>query len=243
MRVKITLGSSEQKRACSIRKDYKPIIISLLKAIFKSTPIFYELYSKEKKTIPFCSSLYLGKKMAILLDSISFEAPISLFFSTGDLKVFSYFINGCLNFKNQGNEIHILNDETLIIQKIEPLNKTKITTENVVFKTMSPIVLQNPNVDKTDYENFYVTYNQKEFENILNIITQNRMNYLNINNYTKIKITSDYNKTDSIPHYGGYIKATRGVFNVKSSVETLQFLYDYGFGTRTGQLFGMTKLL
>jgi CRISPR-associated endoribonuclease Cas6 len=243
MRAKITLGTSDKKNSRDIRKDYRTIIISFFKSLFESTPIFSQLYSKEKKTIPFCSSLYLGKHMAILQDYISFQAPIYLFFSTGDFQVFSYFINGCLNFKNQNKKIYLLNDETLKIQKIEPMNERKIYSESVVFKTMSPIVLQNPNASKTDYENFFVTIEQEDFETTLNIITQKRMKYLNFNNFSHIEITSNYNKTDSIPHYGGYIKATRGIFEVKSSVETLQFLYDYGFGTRTGQLFGMTKLL
>jgi CRISPR-associated endoribonuclease Cas6 len=46
-----------------------------------------------------------------------------------------------------------------------------------------------------------------------------------------------------VKHYNGYVRGFKGVFELSGSPEILQFVYDYGFGIRTGQGFGLLELV
>ncbi len=242
MRIKIMLGSDDSEKQLLLNKNIKPVGISFLKTIYSKSPVFNNLYNSDKKRMPFCSALYLGKNMKIAEDYIITDSPITFFFSTGRFDIYSYFINGCMDFMNEGKMILLKNNQRLKITKIEPL-PSKTIGKKITIKTMSPFVLQNPKVDRKDFKNFYVTAEHDSFESVLNEVTEKRMAYLGIKGFSPIKIKTNKSKIDQIPHYKGYVRATRGEFELVSSIKTLQFLYDYGIGTRTGQLFGMFRIL
>jgi len=44
-----------------------------------------------------------------------------------------------------------------------------------------------------------------------------------------------------IHHYGGFLKGFKGKFKISSNPETLQFIYDYGWGNRTGSGMGLVE--
>lgn len=234
--------NENSKNEIFLSKEYRSTFISYKKNVFNKSPLFDLLYGLEKKGCPFCSAVYFGKNMRIENEYIKISKSISLFFSTGRFDIYSYFINGCMDFMNEEKEVLLKNAQRLKVTRIEPLPSRTIG-EKITIKTMSPFVLQNPGSDRKDFKNFYITAEHDCFENVLNEVTEKRMGYLGVKGFSQIKIKTNKSKIDQIPHYKGYVRATRGEFELKSSVETLQFLYDYGIGTRTGQLFGMFRIL
>jgi CRISPR-associated endoribonuclease Cas6 len=243
MRVKIIIGDEDSTEEKKIKRDYRSTFISFFKSIFENAKMSKEIYSIHKKVVPFCSSVYLGENMRINENFISFKTPVFLFFSTAEFDVYSSFLNGCIGYLNDKNKIKLKNGQKLCVIKVEPIRHYEIKFEKVNIKTMSPFVVQNMNASRNDYNNLFLTPNSKDFQNVINIITQKKMKYLGVEGYSKITMTTNRMKIDQIPHYKGYIRATRGDFELQSSVETLKFLYDYGIGTRTGQLFGMFRII
>jgi len=191
----------------------------------------------------FCSSIFFGKTFKINNDFIEADSSIILYFSTGRFDAYSYFVNGCIDFINQQKNILLHDNQKLMIKRLDPLPSETIRSKEVKIKTMSPFILQNPKADRKDFRSFYVTAEHDCFESVLNEVTEKRMAYLGEKGFSSIRIKTKKSKIDQIPHYKGYVRATRGEFELESSIETLQFLYDYGIGTRTGQLFGMFRIL
>lgn len=243
MRVKVILKSTNGSDFFSIDKDFRMSFISFFKSIFDGSPKFKELYGNKKQFSPFCSSLYLGKILGFKDNGIQFKPNSTLFFSTGEYDIYSYYINGCLFFKNDNRTIGFGNNQELSISKILPIPDAKPQTKKIVIKSMSPMVVQNACASTKDFDNYYLTPEKKEFQDMINIITQKRMKHLGFYNYNNIDIYPIKFRTEHPKHFGGYLKASKGIFEISSSVETLQFLYDYGIGNRTGQLFGMFEVL
>ena len=229
------------KTLYKIKKNYRPIFLHLFKEIASKSALFDKLYA-EKEFSPFASSVYFGNNFKVLKDGFQFSSPIQLFFSTGQFALYAHFINGCLDFKNNSETIKIDKETEMFVEDIFPIQPEKVSSHEISIKTMSPIVVQNPDASKEDFNNFYLTPNDSYFQEIINIITQKRMHHHETDGFTPITIKTVKSRDEYVYHYGGYVKSSSGIFNLKASKETLQFLYDYGIGNRTGQLFGLFKM-
>ncbi|MEM2742264.1 MAG: CRISPR-associated endoribonuclease Cas6 [candidate division WOR-3 bacterium] len=232
-----------------INHELRKPFISFLKKVFEKSDenYFNELFNS-KKAKPYCFSPYFGKDFA----EKYIGKNISLIFSTGNPDILIHFWNGILALKEDNSDYLSINGIKFYLRNLTLLPPKKINSTKAIFRTIGISVLTNPQQSAKDFENWYITPEQDnldEFNEVLRKRTQER--FLHIKGVNKeINLTfSLLQKPEKlvektiVPHYGGYIKGFRGTFLLEGDPEILQFLYDFGLGVRTGQGFGLLKLV
>ncbi|MEO0102002.1 MAG: CRISPR-associated endoribonuclease Cas6 [candidate division WOR-3 bacterium] len=248
----------------SLPKDYRRYFISLLKKIFTQTGLYQNLY-EEKKFKPYTFSAYLGEKFEIEEEKVQIGENLFLIFSSGDPIVLANFYNGLLEIKRKGEEIP-LGEKKVNIGEITLLPQRKINFPKVLFRTIGVSVLSNPEASAKEFKEWYLLPidDLERFNNVLRERTKEKYKHLN-GEEKEIKLTFQ-NLTEEefrilktggllpanfeqpiketvVEHYGGYVRGFRGVFWLTGDPEILQFIYDYGFGVRTGQGFGCVEII
>jgi len=240
MRIKVLFEGTEVQ---TIDKDYRSYFISFLKMVFERSNLYHEVFSK-KKYRPYAFSPYLGEDFRIEEDKIQIGKNLSILFASGDPVIITNFYNGVLKLKNEGIKLW---NKDIKVKDIELLPYRKIKSTRVLFKTMGICVLSDKRVSAKDFENFYIIPSDdlSRFNICLYERTNERFRYLTKNNEIHpIRITYLKEvKEVVVKHYNGYVRGFKGIFEVEGSPEILQFVYDFGFGVRTGQGFGLLEIL
>jgi len=239
MRIKILFEGEE---VFNLRKDYRSYFISFLKTVFEKTKLLKEIFNK-KEYKPYVFSAYLGKNFKIDKEEIYIGKELSFLFSSGDPLIITNFYNGVLKLKEENLKI---GNKNIKIKNIELLPYKKIKSDKVVFKTIGICILSNKDASKNDFKNFYIIptddlekFNKHLFERInerYRFLTKREDKHF-------IKLNPINIKEIVVKHYGGYVRGFKGIFELKGSPEILQFVYDYGFGIRTGQGFGLLEIV
>ncbi len=260
MRFKIIFASS----ISSLPRDYRHYFISLLKTIFTNGSAYENLYD-DKKFKPLTFSIWLGEDLEIEDEKIKLGENLSLIFSSGDPKILAAFYNSVLELKKEKKEVE-LGDGKLIISDISLLPQRKILSNKVLFKTIGVSVLTDSNASAKDFKQWYLlpTDNLERFNQVLKERTKQRYKFLigedkefslEFKNLTDGEfqilkagclLGSRFDKPIKetvVEHYDGYVQGFRGVFWLTGEPEILQFVYDYGFGVRTGQGFGLLDMI
>ncbi|AEH23307.1 CRISPR-associated protein Cas6 [Thermodesulfobacterium geofontis OPF15] len=240
MKIKIIFESKEK---LSLDKDYRCHFISFLKKVFEKANL--ERIYQRKEYRPYTFSVWLGETFKID-EKLHTDTKISFLFSSGDPVVITNFYNGVLKLKNERFKII---GENFEIKDINLLPYKKIKTNKAIFKTIGVCVLNNPQVQKKDFKSWYITpYDDLDkFNEILYQRTNDRFKYLTGRKDAhpiRLNLLENYPiKEVMVKHYNGYVRGFKGVFELSGSPEILQFVYDYGFGIRTGQGFGLLELV
>ncbi|MEO0115375.1 MAG: CRISPR-associated endoribonuclease Cas6 [candidate division WOR-3 bacterium] len=260
MRIKVNFSPS----VSFLVRDYRRYFISFLKTIFTSQGIYDDLYD-EKKAKPFSFSIWFGEDFRTDDEKITLGENLSLVFSSGDPRILAAFYNGTLDLKKKEEEIS-LGEGKLVVQDISLLPHCKIFSNQVLFKTIGISVLTDPSASAKDFKQWYLlpTEDLAWFNKVLKERIKGRYKYLK--NEDKEFNLEFKNLTDSefqilkagcliglkfdkpiketlVEHYDGYVRGFRGVFWLSGESEILQFIYDYGFGVRTGQGFGLLDII
>lgn len=197
------------------KKNCENIVLSLEKftfAVYFKEPKFYENYIEIS-----------GKK-------------INLNFSCFD-KEFGEELYNVLN-KNRGCNFYFGENRNyispIIIRRID---EKLIQNEEVIFKILSPVLIENNEKITRDTKKYY-TFIDEGFENFLlkNIIEESKNNE-NID----LEII-EYKKT-VVKHYGKKIPATLGSFKIKADKNILDYIYRAGIGQKTEMGFGMLEVV
>ncbi|MCM8811421.1 MAG: hypothetical protein NC917_07255, partial [Candidatus Omnitrophica bacterium] len=122
--------------------------------------------------------------------------------------------------------------------------------DKVLFRTIGVSVLTDPDKSADDFKNWYIIpekENLERFNEVLRKRTEEKLKFLKGID-KKINLEFSFLSESSlfetvIPHYDGYVRGFRGRFILKGDIEVLQFLYDFGFGVRTGQGFGLLEVI
>jgi CRISPR-associated endoribonuclease Cas6 len=240
VRIKILF---EGKEIFNFKKDYRRYFISFLKSVFEKANLL-EIYEK-KEYKPYVFSVYLGKEFKID-EEIQAGKEMSLLFSSGDPVIITNFYNGVIKLKKEDKKIV---GENLKIKDINLLPYKKINKQKAIFKTIGVCVLNNPDAPKDDFKKWYIipTDDIEKFNEILYERINDRYKYLmkrKDNHNIKLNLIKDYPiKEVIVKHYEGYVRGFKGIFELEGSREILQFVYDYGFGIRTGQGFGLLEII
>jgi len=241
MRIKVLF---ESKVNLNLPKDYRRYFISFLKKVFEKSG--FEKIFEMKKYRAYTFSVWLGENFKID-DEVSTDTKISLLFSSGDPVIITNFYNGVLRLKKEERYKPI--GELLEIKDVVLLPYKKIKANKAIFKTIGVCVFNNPQAPKKDFKSWYITpYDDLDkFNEILHQRTNDRFRYLTGRREThpiRLNLYENFPmKEVMVKHYNGYIRGFKGVFELEGSHEILQFVYDYGFGIRTGQGFGLLELV
>ncbi len=231
MRVILTFSRDE---AITIPADYRRRFISLLKeALMDEYPDLYK--NGVIKPYTFAVVLNMGSKFS--KEKVQNVRTVIFKFSTGSGDIFGSVLNFAIRMINKGGGISFGKDApTFPLREIN----TKIETpKGKRFKTLSPIVVNNPSGNPKNPKEHFIIPRENGYEERLFETLKERMEGITGKTPYKLEFKADKVKEVFVKHYGGFVRGFVGSFEVEADPETLRFIYDYGLGIRTGQGFGM----
>ncbi len=224
-------------RADEIASDYRRHFIHFLKECFKNTEFENIVLEGDGLPKPYTFSVGFFRILSISSETIRFENPLFFDFSTALDTMISHIYN-CLR-KLPGSKLLGKTVENVRMNLPVPV---KISEDVVKFKSIGHMVLtkRGNEVPKT----------KEEIEDALNHSLAFKIKAfrefgigVNLPEMCKIRVLDHDLKESLVRHYGGFVKAFRGILELSSSPEVLQFLHEAGVGFRTGQGFGMVKVV
>lgn len=229
----------------TIAKDKNRIIISLIKHNFQAyDQRYYEsVYESNKTEIKsFTFSIFMQDCKFTRDEIIIPGKKIILNFATNDMKDGIMFYNAFLNGKGKQFPVR---DNILTINQINMITEKVIMEEQIIFKTMSPIVVREHHGDNT--KTWYHSLNNQRGEEIfignlrnqlLNEFGEDRL--LDIND---IDVEVLRNKEVKVKNYG--IEVVGNICEIKIYAKSyiLNYLYKSGIGSMKSGGFGMVNLV
>jgi CRISPR-associated endoribonuclease Cas6 len=228
MRFSVFYSLSQPKLPLEYRRGF----LSLLKQTIElsTKPMLKHVFYSEHTLKPFTFSVYfpeIGKQEEKSEINVGKRAILN--FSTFDLELAAHLYNGFLKTKT-----FKLFDNELTFEKIQMRQSNQIRSDKVVFKTLSPVLINNLGSSE-----WFLVPGEKGFSEGLE--------------FSIHEMTREFLKTDNIAfhfkplqfnrkpvwHYNMHRSSFTGVFEIQSTPELLQLIYDIGLGVRRGQGFGM----
>jgi CRISPR-associated endoribonuclease Cas6 len=224
-------------------KDYRSIFMALIKSVFmKYDPVLYaNLYGteeqKRKVNKPFTFSVRFPQYKGIEGNKMLCGNKVSLLFSSDEETLVTAFYNG-LKAKQKiaiGENYPI----TFDLEHIQLLPLKRIQTNKVLFRTISPILVNNKgsNLD-------YLSPTKPEFAKAFKEIIAIQANNFQIP-CTEEMIEFEINAMKKLPlsHYNQTMTSWLGEFVLQAPADVLQLVYDTGIGVRRSQGFGMLEIV
>lgn len=262
MRIKVVFHASK------LPIVYRHRFLSLIKDCLKKADSDYKnrLYpekdsEKTKISKSFCFAVLMPsarkiKKEKIVIDS-NFEIEDSVFYFPEN-KYISLLVSSCdyefiVNLYNgilQNQKFPLTDEIEISFRRAFIMNEKKIQSDNVTFKTLSPILIETkddkPILPFNDIEIF-----NREFNAIHERILKDVRGY---GLRSPLKFEQIDLKKQVVKHtLRGFREKTgkpymtltcfEGCFRLKGDPRDLQMLYQIGIGLRTGQGFGMVEVI
>ncbi|NBI06185.1 CRISPR-associated endoribonuclease Cas6 [Senegalia massiliensis] len=229
-----------------ISKDKNRIILSLFKKAFSfyDKKYYKELYeSKENKMKDFTFSLYMGSCTFLREEILIPEKKISLNFSTYNNKDGIMFYNSFLALKSK--KINIQNN-TITVKRINMVREKYITSNEVIFKTLSPIVVREHYGDnsKTWFHSLKDKKGQEVFKNNLKYQLEKELGKEALVDIKNIEFTpANTMKMVKVKNYGIEIHSNIGKIKIKAKPYILDCLYKSGASSLKSSGFGMLEIV
>ncbi|WP_165974094.1 CRISPR-associated endoribonuclease Cas6 [Marinitoga lauensis] len=221
-----------------ISKDYRRIFMSFIKKSLENyDKEIFEEYFKNKDPIlkDYTFSVYFGK--CRFEENIKLENDnISMFFSTSSYKTGMHFYNAfrAMKYKDFPTKNNILK-----LNNIIRLSEKNIYKNEIIIKTLSPILIREHNKEK---DNYYYFDDENATEILKNsIIYQYNKLFGNGCKSFDIKVL-DLKKT-TVLNYNKKLKSNLGVFKATGDKEILNFIYKSGIGSKRSSGFGMVDII
>jgi len=243
MRFKLFFKGELCPHSDKIRKSF----ISFIKKVFKSaSEEKYNALFSSKKVKPYCYSPFLGES----LEENIIGPNISFIFSSGDYEIISSFWNGIIILSKEKNDHLEINGKRFNLSNILLLPNKDINSDRVIFKTIGVSILTDPFSSPADFKKWYIIpekENMEKFNEVLKVRVKQRYKLIKgkeIEPDLKFSLIENYPiKETIIPLFNGYLRGFRGYFLLEGNKKILKFLYDFGFGVRTGQGFGLLEIV
>lgn len=225
--------------------DYRSGILSFFKASIKDynqgyyDDLFEPNGSFQKK---YCFAPYvpIGN---INHQNIALSLPkMSITISTGDPYTGMMLYNA---FQKQKGQQHHFYSDYLTLEKITLLPDHQLNTQNILVKTMSPILIRKHN--RSDNSDHYFLLSdgdeaiqclQKNTRYQLETMAPALLPYVDT-----LKIEPFNLKKVVVHHYGMLKDAMVGTFKLSGHTLLLQHIYDYGIGSHRSAGFGLIDVL
>lgn len=222
---------------------YRMAMVSIIKEALRTSDeaYYHRLYEREQWTKPFVFSTYL-KNFRIIDHEIKLDG-ITLTVSSPDHEFLLHLYNGL-----QKNRIFSYKDYHFVKEKIVVVNEKQVTSPAVVFRTLSPILIEDEKGNPVSPDNASYGEHVNYIANM--ILSQYRGKGL----YAPLSIQPIYFKKVVVKEsnhefaaaYGDdeylYFTAYHGRFAVAGHPEDLQLLYQLGLSKRRNQGFGQLEI-
>lgn len=232
---------------------YRHRIMALIKESLKISNSEYKslLYNTRKgphKPKPFTFYLRLAPSWRMVNDSFEFgrEARCRLFISTSDYEFLIHLYNGLIAIKTFEME----RDNPINIGRCTLLQSKEIYDEEVVFKTLSPILIEDkeerPIIPQRHSKNFdteFCEIHNRILKTIRGSGLKREIEFfpVKIRKAVVKHYISDFERLTGKRYM--MLTCFEGIIKLKGDREDLQFLYDNGIGLRTSQGFGMVDIV
>ncbi|MDI1471668.1 CRISPR-associated endoribonuclease Cas6 [Thermodesulfovibrio sp. 1176] len=248
---------------------YRHRFISLIKEALGKSDFNYKksLYPEEavkrsKIAKPFCFSISMPKEKTIKkekividegieIEDIVFYFPensyINFYISSFDYQFIVNLYNGLLEIK----EFDFGNGISLKLNRIFMLNERRILTDEVIFKTNSPILIEDSKENPilpidSDIEYFNEQFNaihSRILKDIRGEGVKGELEFepLKIRKQVVKHTLKGFREKTGKPYM--MLTCFEGCFKLKGEPEDLKMLYQIGIGLRTGQGFGMVEVV
>lgn len=210
------------------------------------------------------------KKEKILIDDtfeifdnvfyFSENSYLTMYISSNDYEFIMNLYNGLLKLKN----FNLYEDVILKLEKVILVNEKKIDKDEVVFKTLSPILIEDKDnkpilvepvsrgeenlsylkvLSKDDFNIHFNAIHSGILKNLrgYGIISNLEFEPINLKKQVVKHTLKGFRETTGKPYMT--LTTMQGIFKLKGAPEDIQMLYQIGIGLRTGQGFGMVDVL
>lgn len=221
--------------------DFRRYFISLIKTMSEGSQLFKRFDQDRPGFSPYVFGVSFSKIIQIdtSADQMVVKPPVNLIVSTGLFDVMTTFCNGAIRMTDKETVLGLKVDQVQLL----PLKK--ITSEQVIFKTFSHVVLRGPN-------GYLDGSNIAQMEEAINWQIQSRAKFLREEYSAEINL-AEFGTVTVLPnssyrkgvcfHYGGQLTTLQGQLVLAGPSDAMQFLYDYGIGVRGGQGFGLLEVV
>lgn len=229
----------------TVPKDNKRMIISLFKKGFElSNQSYYEaqyhLESNKMKTFTFGTYFRNPKFMK---DSIELSDPMfSVTYSCYDPADGLNFYNAMVQMTNKPFEYRAT---TLFVRDIRMVKESVITSDEEVFKIVSPVVVREHHGDnkKTWYHDLNSEEGQKIFKTNLIFQLKEQFGDDNQADFEKVEIEVLQGKMTKVKHYEIAIPSNLGIIKMKAKPYILDYILKAGVGSNRSRGFGLLELV
>lgn len=229
-----------------IPSDYRRKIISFLKKSFESyNKDIFNKYYKDKDPIekPYTFSVYLGKAI-FSKDIIVLENDKIYFtFSTIDMEVGLHFYNAVIGTK--GKEFYLDDENNMTLEDIKLIKEKVIKANEVIFKTLSPILIREHNKD-TNRDWYYSFEDQDSIGLLKESMSYQAVNYFGTTaakDVDEIVIKDLHMKKIVINHYGVMVTGNVGTFQMEGKQYLLDYFYKAGVSSKKSEGFGLCNIV
>ncbi|WP_338834065.1 hypothetical protein MHLNE_04350 [Moorella humiferrea] len=241
MRLRVNLLPANGEERIAIPYDFRRYFISLLKQVLDGTEVAERFSVEQPGFSPYVFSVSFKRLVDWDKEKQRFTVlpPVLMEISTGIPSVMTAIANGVLRLYGKPVVLGLKVDAFSVL----PL--TLLTNEMAVFKIKGHAVLRG----KDGYLDLSES-TTAEIEEAINAHLFKRLEFLSsiyvpsgaVSPVSVVSELSSYRK-GVCAHYGGMITTVQGRMALQGSPASLQFLYDFGIGVRTGQGFGMLERL
>lgn len=230
----------------AIPKDKNRIILSILKSCYSSYSQKYykSLYEDNANKVKnFTFSLYMGKCKFLREEILIPNKRIILNFSAYDHQDGIMFYNALL--KSKGKRFLIKNNK-VTIGNLRLIKEKPIYSNEVVFKTMSPIVVRQHNGDnkKTWYHSLNTQVGQAIFMNNLKYQLKDVFGERVLLDFEDIQVEVEAsNREVKVKNYGIEVLSNVGKIKIKAKPYILDYIYKAGIGSKRSSGFGMVEIV
>lgn len=251
MRFKVEIVLNEER----IAKDKNRLFMSLMKHCFEneSATYFNQMYKQEQnKTKPFSFSLYMGKCVFERETIRIKDRQVTLFFTTYDIETGIIFYNGMLKKCGQP---YTVKGFTMTISQIRLITEKALTSNRVVFKTMSPLVIRDHHhdnhktwyydlVDETEDGQRLVNQQAKTLlVDNLRLQLEDQFGQPASQDVEVLAVQIEASKSVRVKHYGIDIVSNLCQLAIEGEPYLLDYIYKAGIGSRRSQGFGMLDIV
>lgn len=226
-------------------KDKNRTALSFIKHNFSlyDKDYYAELYEETpNKMKSFTFALYMGNCKFLREEIFIPQKSLILNYSTADLRNGIMFYNSFL--KNKGVKFPIKNN-SILIKKINLVREKIITSDQAIFKTLSPISVRHHFGDnkQTWYYSLNDSEGKKVFINnlkyqLIDCFGEDRSLDINEVQFEVLK-----NKEVKVKHYGIEVLGNICYLKISAKPYILDYLYKAGIGSQRSTGFGMVDLV
>ncbi|WP_457641093.1 CRISPR-associated endoribonuclease Cas6 [Persephonella sp.] len=248
---------------------YRHRVVSLIKKAIKLGSLSYQNFFEDNSILsPFCFNLALPTEKIQKIGKIQIDRkfsiediifytnknPVSLYISSLDKELISTIHRGLKKirvFYFSSNSNMVIQNERLIwiIDKVTVMKEKPIKKEEAIFKTNSPVLIENkdgkPVIFSDDKFNYYL--NEIMDKVLSSPYVKGRgldkpLKFEPLDMRKQVVKHTLKNFRDSTGKPVMYLTGSTGVFKLSGSKQDLEIIYKTGLGIRTCQGFGMIEL-